>query len=925
MADLSSYINVAANGITTINDITPEVGATPIPNITGFSNISATGNITGAYLAGNGAQITGITSTGTLTTLSVTGTSTLGNISSTGNVNVDGIITVGNLVTSGTGSFGANVNMNGNWLTNIGYAVNNTDAASKQYVDTIVSTGISYHQPVNAATTTTTAVATGGTTAYNEPGGAGVGVGAYISTTGVFYLIDTVDVQTVGTRILVKNEANAAWNGIYTYANTNAIVRATDADEYGVNSTTKLSINNYFFTLDGNINNGSAFIVSAPAGTITFGTSDIVFTTFSSSQVYEGGTGINIAGTVISANASQTQVTAVGTLTSLVVSGNANIGIVSAVGYGTFSNISTTGSGGNINGANVISANSFTATGNVKTGPILTINNTANAWSGANAIQIGTASFHTLSTGNYTIIGQNYYWDGVRSRYIQTGAASQYYLQGNTFTWASGPSGTANSIAIFAPKMTLDGAANLTVNGNIIGTLANGTSNVSIAAANGNVTITSNGNATMSVTDTGVNVSKITSSGNITLSSTGNYAYGLVAVLPTDTASSNLVYAQMGGSDYFRIRVGGSNNAGFVEFATADDGTEPIYFRQYTGIFTTPVRTLTLLDAGGNTSFPGNVALTGGGFITSTGNVNVGNVNTTGLVSSTGNLNAGNIITGGIVSATGNITANFYIGNGSQLTGLSSSGLSNGNSNVNIATSNGNVTITSAGNTTLTVTGTGANVSGTLSVSGNINVGNIGATGGVFTTVGGSLTTASQPNITSTGTLTTLSVSGNASVGNLSVTGTTNFGSTTFGNISVSGNANIGTLNVSGTTSNVVRRAYGKVGYNTTITLDTISVGVAQFTGSGLTANCVYITNFSTNFYYTTENMISPSSTVSLLIGVITTSTPNGTVSQALVSGGDMARTTLSFVGVGGAMYQITVVNVGGGSSGWNISIERLL
>jgi len=40
--------------------------------------------------------------------------------------------------------------------------------------------------------------------------------------------------------------------------------------------------------------------LSSPTGTITFGTSNIVFSEFSTSQVYSGGTGITIAGTTIS-------------------------------------------------------------------------------------------------------------------------------------------------------------------------------------------------------------------------------------------------------------------------------------------------------------------------------------------------------------------------------------------------------------------------------------------------------------------------------------------------------------------------------------------------------------------------------------------------------------------------------------------------
>lgn len=53
-----------------------------------------------------------------------------------------------------------------------------------------------------------------------------------------------------------------------------------------------------------------------------------------------------------------------------------------------------------------------------------------------------------------------------------------------------------------------------------------------------------------------------------------------------------------------------ADNAGYLEIATADDGNEPIYFRQYSGVFTTLKRTLTLLDGNGNTSMPGNLTVT---------------------------------------------------------------------------------------------------------------------------------------------------------------------------------------------------------------------------------------------------------------------------------------------------------------------------
>ena len=74
----------------------------------------------------------------------------------------------------------------------------------------------------------------------------------------------------------------------------------------------------------------------------------------------------------------------------------------------------------------------------------------------------------------------------------------------------------------------------------------------------------------------------------------------------------NLLYQQMAGNDFFRIRCGGPSNQGWVEIATADDGTEPIYVRQYTGEFASVTRTLTLLDGSGNTICPGNLLTYGG-------------------------------------------------------------------------------------------------------------------------------------------------------------------------------------------------------------------------------------------------------------------------------------------------------------------------
>lgn len=94
----------------------------------------------------------------------------------------------------------------------------------------------------------------------------------------------------------------------------------------------------------------------------------------------------------------------------------------------------------------------------------------------------------------------------------------------------------------------------------------------------------------------------ITSSASITGTSAG------VSTTVAAGSTANLLYATVGDNDFVRIMAGGSSNAGYLEIATADDGTEPIYVRQYTGTFGTLTRTATLLDGSGNTSFPGNIS-----------------------------------------------------------------------------------------------------------------------------------------------------------------------------------------------------------------------------------------------------------------------------------------------------------------------------
>jgi hypothetical protein len=99
------------------------------------------------------------------------------------------------------------------------------------------------------------------------------------------------------------------------------------------------------------------------------------------------------------------------------------------------------------------------------------------------------------------------------------------------------------------------------------------------------------------------------------------------------------------------------------------------------------------------------------GVVSATGNITGGNVLTNGLISATGNLYGllaqfsntiigplgvetdGNLRANGAISVTGNVVGNYFIGNGRQLTGISSTSIANGNTSINIPTAAGNIEI----------------------------------------------------------------------------------------------------------------------------------------------------------------------------------------------------------------------------------------
>jgi hypothetical protein len=162
----------------------------------------------------------------------------------------------------------------------------------------------------------------------------------------------------------------------------------------------------------------------------------------------------------------------------------------------------------------------------------------------------------------------------------------------------------------------------------------------------------------------------------------------------------------------------------------------------------------------------------------------VGGVMTGTSVSVTGNVAGGNIATAGLITATGNITGNYIFGNGSQLTGISGGGTPGQTNITSVGTLSalsvtGNVqggNIRTAGLISATGAVTGAALTGSsLTVTtGNITAGNLLISGAIIDSAQLDIQTSAAnanivltPNGTGNVNLVRLSASGNITGGNI--------------------------------------------------------------------------------------------------------------------------------------------------------------
>ena len=240
------------------------------------------------------------------------------------------------------------------------------DLVNKTYVDTVAADGVHYHTPVFVESPDT---AGNLNATYNQPGGAGVGVGATLTNAGtqVALTIDGI-LMTTGKRVLIYAQTNGVQNGVYTVTTVGTVstnwvlTRATDADTYAPSSPNSLGQGDAFFVTNGNTGAGETYVCNT-VGTITFGTTAISFVQISSAAVYTAGTGINFS-PATTINISNTAVTAAsyglaGSVPTIAINAQGQITSASntaiAIAAGAVSGLATSATTDTTNAANITS------------------------------------------------------------------------------------------------------------------------------------------------------------------------------------------------------------------------------------------------------------------------------------------------------------------------------------------------------------------------------------------------------------------------------------------------------------------------------------------------------------------------------------------------------------------------------------------
>lgn len=173
-----------------------------------------------------------------------------------------------------------------------------TDLATRGYVDNLFA-GVNWHDPVAQATTAALP------SAVYDNGSSGVGATLTASVNGAIPTIDG-GTPTVGLSILVKNQADAKQNGVYTVTSAGSagskwvLTRRSDSDN---NPSGEVQKGDAIFVVGGSTNINCGFILSGtPSGandTIVFGTDDLVYSQFTGTGGFTAGDGLVISNNAV--------------------------------------------------------------------------------------------------------------------------------------------------------------------------------------------------------------------------------------------------------------------------------------------------------------------------------------------------------------------------------------------------------------------------------------------------------------------------------------------------------------------------------------------------------------------------------------------------------------------------------------------------
>jgi len=467
---------------------------------------------------------------------------TAANVLSSGNLNATyanggTTLSVTEIIGNNTIQFSTNHGLSANADISFTNAFNGLNAAPDVYwVDTVpapnqITLKETYFGPIVANLTPGTGL--------SQPALAQSGVGATLTNNGTqaVLTIDSITLST-GQRVLVNGQTNQAYNGIYdvTTAGTGStnwvLTRSSDGDTFVPESANALCAGSYFFISQGTIWAGSSWVLQT-AGEIDIGISNISFTQFSQSGSYTGANGINISGTVISANVDNDTTAIIGG--NIAVKTGANL-VTPNIGDATFQSLEWNTSGnGNVDGNNLSAQNVILTN-------VLSVNTYANAntftsnyWAnigtdlivGGNANITGNVQVGTGSGGNIT--GVNYIFANVANITLDALIGGNANITGNltagnSFLNETHITGNANVTGnILGNYITANYDANINGNANVTSTLFVGNTSSNVTITKGNANLTGN----LFVGNSSSNVS-VTNDGNITVTSNINANTGYV-------------------------------------------------------------------------------------------------------------------------------------------------------------------------------------------------------------------------------------------------------------------------------------------------------------------------------------------------------------------------------------------------------------